>query len=99
MITSRFEPSEFTLYKVLSGIFHSQVRVGELFRSAICKNAPAIVVAHCHPSGDLTPSPDDVAVTRAIVQAGKLMDVDLVDHLVGARAGYVSLRERGLGFG
>lgn len=76
----------------------SQVRVGELFRAAIRRNAPAIVVAHCHPSGDPTPSPDDVAVTRAIVQAGKLMDVDLVDHLVVAKGGYVSLRERGLGF-
>ena len=51
----------------------SQVRVGELFKAAVRRNAPAIIIAHNHPSGDPTPSPDDVAVTRAIVQAGKLI--------------------------
>jgi len=58
----------------------SQVRVGELFKEAVRKNASAIVVIHNHPSGDPTPSPDDVAVTRAIVQAGKLLDVDVLDR-------------------
>ncbi|HNM35866.1 MAG TPA: JAB domain-containing protein, partial [Anaerolineales bacterium] len=53
---------------------------------------------HNHPSGDPTPSPDDVAVTRAIVQAGKLLDVDVLDHLVIGQAKWVSLKERGLGF-
>ena len=52
------------------------------------------------PSGDdPTPSPDDVAVTRAIVQAGKLLDVDVLDHLVIGQGHWVSLKERGLGFG
>jgi DNA repair protein RadC len=77
----------------------SQVRVGELFKAAIRRNAPALIVAHNHPSGDPTPSPDDVAVTRAIVQAGKLLDVDVLDHLVIAGGKFVSLKERGLGFG
>ena len=77
----------------------SQVRVGEVFRQAITDNAPAIVIAHNHPSGDPTPSPDDVAVTRAIVQAGKLLDIDVLDHIVIVRDRYVSLKERGLGFG
>ena len=76
----------------------SQVRVGELFKDAIRANASAIIVAHNHPSGDPTPSPDDVAVTRAIVQAGKLLDVDVLDHLVIGQAKWVSLKERGLGF-
>ncbi len=76
----------------------SQVRVGELFKDAIRKNAAAIIVAHNHPSGDPTPSPDDVAVTRAIVEAGKLLDVAVLDHLVIGQGRFVSLKERGLGF-
>jgi DNA repair protein RadC len=77
----------------------SQIRVGELFKAAIRRNAAALIVAHNHPSGDPAPSPDDVAVTRAIVQAGKLLDVDVLDHLVIGNGRFVSLKERGLGFG
>jgi DNA repair protein RadC len=77
----------------------SQVRVGEVFKEAVRKNASAIIVSHNHPSGDPTPSPDDVAVTRAIVQAGKLLDIDVLDHLVIGLGKWVSLKERGLGFG
>jgi DNA repair protein RadC len=73
--------------------------VGELFKAAIRRNAAALIVAHNHPSGDPAPSPDDVAVTRAIVQAGKLLDVDVLDHLVIGNGRFVSLKERGLGFG
>jgi DNA repair protein RadC len=76
----------------------SQVRVGEVFKPAIQRNAPALIVIHNHPSGDPTPSPDDVAVTRAIVQAGKLLDIELLDHLVIGGNRYISLKERGLGF-
>jgi len=76
----------------------SQVRVCEVFRQAIVDNSPAIIVAHNHPSGDPTPSPEDVSVTRSILQAGKLLDIDLLDHLVIAGGRYVSLKERGLGF-
>jgi hypothetical protein len=77
----------------------SQIRVGEVFRQAITDNAPNLLVAHNHPSGDISPSPDDVSVTRAIVQAGKLLDIEVLDHIVVARLGFVSLKERGLGFG
>jgi DNA repair protein RadC len=77
----------------------SQVRVGELFKSAIRKNASAVIIAHNHPSGDPTPSPEDVAITRAFVQAGKLLDIDVLDHLVIGQGRYVSMKERGLGFG
>ncbi len=76
----------------------AQVRVAEIFREAIRKNASAIIVVHNHPSGDPTPSPDDVALTRAIVQAGKMLDVDVLDHLVIGQGRWVSLKERGLGF-
>ena len=76
----------------------SQVRIGELFKSAIRRNAAAVIIIHNHPSGDPTPSPDDVAITRAIVQAGKLLDIDVLDHLVIGAGRHVSLKERGLGF-
>jgi len=76
----------------------SQVRIGEVFKAAIRRNATAIIVVHNHPSGDPTPSPDDVAVTRGLVQAGKLLDVDVLDHLIIGQGRYVSLKERGLGF-
>jgi DNA repair protein RadC len=76
----------------------SQVRVGEVFKEAIRKNASAVIIIHNHPSGDPTPSPDDVAVTRAVVQAGKLLDVEVLDHLVIGQGKWVSLKERGLGF-
>jgi DNA repair protein RadC len=76
----------------------AQVRVGEVFKAAVRRNAPALIVVHNHPSGDPTPSPDDVAVTRAIIQAGKLLDVDVLDHLIIAGGRFVSLKERGLGF-
>jgi len=77
----------------------SQVRVGEVFKAAIRVNAAAIIVVHNHPSGDPTPSPDDLAITRAIVEAGKLLDVQVLDHLVIGQGRFVSLKERGLGFG
>ncbi len=76
----------------------SQIHVGEIFKAAIRRNAPALIVVHNHPSGDPTPSPDDVVVTRAIVQAGKLLDVDVLDHMVIGQGRWVSLKERGLGF-
>jgi DNA repair protein RadC len=76
----------------------SVIRVGELFRHAIKENAAAVIVAHNHPSGDPSPSPEDVRVTRQIVGAGKLLDIDVLDHLVIGHGRYISLKERGLGF-
>lgn len=76
----------------------SIVRVGELFKPALQRNAAGILIAHNHPSTDPSPSPEDVSVTRAIVQAGKLLDVSVLDHLVIGLSRWVSLKERGLGF-
>jgi len=77
----------------------SLIRVGELFREAIRANCASLIVLHNHPSGDPTPSPEDVAVTRQIAEAGKLLDIELLDHLIIGRQRFVSLKERGLGFG
>jgi DNA repair protein RadC len=79
-------------------ISSSQVHIGEVFVPALRRMAPAIIVIHNHPSGDPTPSPDDVAVTRALLQGGRLLDVDLLDHMVIGQGRWVSLKERGLGF-
>jgi DNA repair protein RadC len=76
----------------------SVVRVGELFRAAIRGNAAALIVAHNHPSGDPAPSPEDVKVTRQVVEAGELLDIDVLDHIIIGRQHFVSLKERGLGF-
>jgi DNA repair protein RadC len=67
----------------------------DVFREAVLGGASAVVVFHNHPSGDPTPSPDDVDLTRRLAAAGVLMGVDLVDHIVLADAGYCSLREIG----
>ncbi|MDD5369320.1 MAG: DNA repair protein RadC [Anaerolineaceae bacterium] len=87
----------------ISEIYHgslnsSMVRVGEVFKPALQRNAASVLVAHNHPSSDPTPSPEDVTVTRAIVQAGKLLDVSVVDHIVCGLYRWVSLKEKGLGF-
>ncbi len=85
-----------TLY--IGSLNSSSVRVGELFKEAIRRNAAALILVHNHPSGDPSPSPEDISLTRAAVQAGKLLDVDVLDHIVIGRGKYVSLKERGLGF-
>ena len=77
----------------------SVVRAAEVFRPAIRQNCPSIIVVHNHPSGDPTPSPDDVALTQQLVEAGKLLDIEMLDHiLIGSGNRFVSLKERGLGF-
>jgi DNA repair protein RadC len=80
------------------------VRVAELFKEAVKDQAAAIVLTHNHPSGDPTPSDEDVVLTQRAVQIGDEMDIPVLDHVVigkaaGGRDGWVSLRERGLGFG
>ena len=76
----------------------SLIRVGEVFKEAVRSNAAAVIVAHNHPSGDPTPSPDDVSVTRALVEAGRILDIEVLDHLVIGKNRFVSLKAKGLGF-
>jgi DNA repair protein RadC len=72
------------------------VQPRDVFREASVSGASALVLFHNHPSGDPTPSSDDVAITRRMVEAGRLMGIEVMDHLILADARYVSLREAGL---
>lgn len=73
-------------------------RVAEVFREAVRRNATAIAVAHNHPSGDPTPSRDDIALTEQLVEAGDLLQLEVLDHVVIGKGKFVSMRERRLGF-
>ncbi len=86
-----------TLYAGTVNACH--VRIAEVFREAVRRNATSLILAHNHPSGAVDPSPEDVALTREVVQAGKLLDVDVLDHLIVSAGAYTSLHERGLGWG
>ncbi len=77
----------------------AQVRIAELFREAVRANAPAVVLLHNHPSGDPTPSRADIELTQSAVQAGNLLGIEVVDHLVIGHGRFCSLRRLGLGFG
>ena len=82
----------------------SLVHPREVFRGAIQNNAAAVVVAHNHPSGDPTPSAEDIRITRQLVEAGRVLDIRVLDHVVIGRPdaagpstpGFLSLREAGL---
>lgn len=74
------------------------IRIGELLKEAIRLNSASVIVIHNHPSGDPTPSPEDVSVTRHIIEAGRLLDIEVLDHLIIGAGRYTSLRERGLAF-
>ena len=76
----------------------TMIRISELFREAIRRQCASIIICHNHPSGSAEPSPEDVAVTRQAVEAGKLLDIDCMDHIIVGRGVWVSLKERGLGF-
>ena len=73
----------------------SSVRVGEVYRDAVRRLAAGIVVVHNHPSGDPSPSADDLRITRELADAGRLLDIDLLDHVIVAAEGWVSLRALG----
>ena len=72
------------------------VRPAEVLRPAVVEAVPSIIVCHNHPSKDPTPSPEDVACTRELSQAAKLLGVELLDHVVIGGKRFVSLKEQGL---
>ena len=85
-----------TVYQ--GNVASSLVRVGELFRDAVRLNASGVILVHNHPSGDPTPSPDDLHLTAEVLAAGRLLDIQLLDHLVVGHDAWVSLRDRGIAF-
>lgn len=76
----------------------SLVRAAEVFKPAISRTCPAIIVVHNHPSGDPAPSPEDVRTTEQLRKAGELLDIELLDHIIIGHNGFVSMKERRLGF-
>lgn len=85
-----------TVYQ--GNVSSSLVRIAELFRDAVRLNASGLILVHNHPSGDTTPSPDDLRLTAEALAAGRLLDIQLLDHLIVAGDGFVSLRDRGIAF-
>ena len=76
----------------------SVVRVAEVMRPAIRENCPSIIVVHNHPSGDPSPSPEDILITRQIRTGGEMMDIELLDRIIIGGQGYLSMKDKGLGF-
>lgn len=76
----------------------STVRIGELFKDAIQRNAASIILVHNHPSGDPSPSPEDIRLTKTAIEAGRMLDIKVLDHLVIGDGRYISLSQRKLAF-
>lgn len=84
---------------IYRGTFNTvHMRVGEVFKPAVRFNAAAMVISHLHPSGDPSPSPEDLVVTQALAAAGKLLEVNVLDHIIVGRGCWQSLRHLGVGF-
>jgi len=97
LLNSRHEViSTPTIYK--GSLNTAVVRVAEVFKDALRQNASSLILSHNHPSGDPSPSPEDIVVTRSCVKAGKLLGIEVIDHVIIGHNRYVSLKERGLGF-
>ena len=74
----------------------SVVHPREVFRAALQQTAAAMILVHNHPSGDPTPSKEDIATTRRLVEAGRLMDVPVLDHIILGNENYISLKQKGV---
>lgn len=88
-VTGAFEISRGSLN---SSIVHPR----EVFKRALLDNAASIIIAHNHPSGDPTPSGEDTNITHRLKECGKLMGIELLDHIIVGEGNYVSLKERGV---
>jgi len=74
----------------------SLVHPREVFKDAITHNAYSVVLAHNHPSGDSEPSEDDLMITKKLVEAGKILDIKVIDHIIITKSGYFSFKEKNL---
>ena len=84
----------YTVYK--GNVSSSIIRSSEVFREAVKQNLPSIIIIHNHPSGDPTPSEDDIKITEELLKAGKLLDIEILDHIIIGGRKYISMREKGL---
>ena len=82
----------------IGNVNSSVVRASEVFRPAIRENSASIIVVHNHPSGDPTPSPEDISITKQLRSWGELLGVELIDHIILGDQRHVSLKEQGAGF-
>ncbi|ACZ42536.1 DNA repair protein RadC [Thermobaculum terrenum ATCC BAA-798] len=80
------------------GLNSALIRPADVFKPAVRNNAASIILAHNHPSGDPTPSSEDVRTTESLIEAGKLLDIEVLDHIIVGRNSYTSMRRRHLGF-
>ena len=76
----------------------SLVRTGELFTEAVRRGVARVILVHNHPSGDPTPSPDDLNLTASVIAAGRLLDIEVLDHIIVGGETYLSLRDGGTAF-
>ena len=79
----------------IGAVAHISVEAREVFAPALSAKASAIVIAHNHPSGNADPSPQDAEFTRAMVEAGRMLHLDVIDHLIVTRRSYYSFRRSG----
>jgi DNA repair protein RadC len=85
-----------TLYQGTTN--QAQVRIAEVFRDAVRANAVAIIVVHNHPTGDPTPSSADIELTRSMFEAGEMLEIKVLDHMIIGHGRHVSMKRLGLGF-
>lgn len=84
-------------YEISRGSLNSSiVHPREVFKRAIASNASSIIIAHNHPSGDTSPSSEDIAITKRLIECGKLLGIEVLDHIIIGEYGYTSLKEQGL---
>ena len=88
VMTSVFELSH-------GNVNSSIVGIREMFQKALLANAVSIIVMHNHPSGDPTPSREDIQITKRMVEAGRIVGVDVLDHLIVCKDAFTSLKEKG----
>jgi len=95
-LNTKLQPTA-VLTAAVGSLCNSNVGARDVLKAAILNAAPAILLVHNHPSGDPTPSPEDVKITKDLQTAADLFEIEILDHvIIGAAGNYTSLKERGL---
>lgn len=85
------------IFTVSTGSLNSSiVHPREVFKRAVLQNAASIIICHNHPSGDITPSQEDINITKRLYEAGKILGIELLDHIIAGDNSYTSLKEEGV---